>query len=169
VRKKIKSTYNSAREVISEITKDLYELSVEDKVSPNEVDIKVRSEDVTRIYTVQLTKYAEVAPETLEGPNYIETMSTAFNNSQDTTWQEHSLAAAGAPENALCDIMIVNTHTSQKREGGVREVGSSLARKFDLNGGAMVCMQVKADLVKKIEIYSEDKTSIDFYLVGYEQ
>ncbi|MGD2111250.1 MAG: hypothetical protein PVI86_17875, partial [Phycisphaerae bacterium] len=84
-----------------------------------------------------------------------------------------SVSPFNVPGNAVLEIAIVNSKNVQTLSGGVRAVGSSLERRFDLDGPTTnsgwdaVVMHVQADVNSQIEIYAENKSFIDFYLLGY--
>jgi len=98
----------------------------------------------------------------------------AWSATSAATWQTKSLSGApfSVPANAVVEIAIRNTNTSNSRFGGVRAVGSALERRFDLHeaaGGGVdsVTMHVQTDSGSQIEHYAETTTDVDFVLIGY--
>ena len=69
---------------------------------------------------------------------------------------------------------MVNNSSSNQRDAGVRTNGSGLSRMLDIHeaesgGDDVATMFVQADATANatIEVYAQNNTSIDFYLVGY--
>lgn len=99
------------------------------------------------------------------------------------TWQTKDLAAAPflVPANAVVEIAVRNLNCSAERWGGVRAVGSSLERRFQLHeaessgadctagpyGDEVVVMHVQTNASSDIQHYSDNTTDVDFILLGY--
>jgi len=76
------------------------------------------------------------------------------------------------PARAVLEVAITNSNGSGKRRGGVRAVGSTLDRRFDLHeaedGGVdAVVMHVQADDDSQIEYFAEKVNDIEFVFLGY--
>ncbi len=104
---------------------------------------------------------------------YVETFDT-FTVGSNTTWTDKNLCSYGVGPGQVAEIVMTNDDTGNEREAGVRSNGSSLARLLNIHqatGGGVdtATMFVKADnsTGATIEIYAQDNTDVDFYLVGY--
>jgi len=93
---------------------------------------------------------------------YSEQFSIIFNNTVNATWEQITLP--GAPINKEVDILITNT-LAANRNGGVRKVGSLLARIGATNSDSLV-MTVITDSSGDIEIFSSSFADIDFRVIG---
>jgi hypothetical protein len=76
------------------------------------------------------------------------------------------------PSRAVLEVAITNSKGSVERRGGVRAVGSTLDRRFDLHeaedGGVdAVVMHVQADAGSQIEYFAENVNDIQFIFLGY--
>jgi|GEM_PF-1368429 len=98
----------------------------------------------------------------------------AWSATTADTWETQDLSGApfNVPANAVVEVAMRNANTSQSRSAGVRAVGSSLERRFDLDvptGGGVdvVVMHVQTDASSQIEHYADDTTDVDFVLLGY--
>jgi len=104
---------------------------------------------------------------------YVEAFST-FKAGSNTTWVDKKLCTYGVRPTWVVDIVMTNNDSNDEWEGGVRTNGSTLQRRLDLqeaeSGGIdAAALSVKADssLDAIIEVFAENNTSIDFYLVGF--
>ncbi|MGB0716796.1 MAG: hypothetical protein ACPGXK_13015, partial [Phycisphaerae bacterium] len=104
---------------------------------------------------------------------YVDTFDT-FTAGANTSWQDRDLCTYGVSPQYVAEIAFTNDDTGNEREAGVRTNGSSLSRIVDLQeaeGGGVDAgsMIVRADNTPSatIELYAEDNSDIDFYLVGY--
>ncbi len=104
--------------------------------------------------------------------DYTENFQT-WSAANDATWETKDLSGApfNVAANAVVEIAVYNIKNNAARQGGVRAVGSSLARFFDLmeaeNGGSdVVVMHVQADSTSSIQHYAEKKADITFVLLG---
>ena len=112
--------------------------------------------------------YAESAP---PEPGYFEVFQP-WSASTPDNWEVMDLAPFGVPANAVIEVAVIQQGTSAQRWGGVRAVGSSLDRRFELHeaeaGGVdAVTMHVQADANSRIEHYSENTGQISFILLGH--
>ncbi len=89
-------------------------------------------------------------------------------------WEVMDLSGApyNVPAGAVVEIAVRNADAGNELYGGVRAVGSSLDRRFQLheaeNGGTdVVVMHVQTDASSSIEQYADDTTLVDFMLLGY--
>ena len=95
-----------------------------------------------------------------------------WSATSDDTWQTVDLGAYGVPANAVVEVSVTNNKTGNQRWGGVRAVGSSLDRRFQLHeaedGGLdVVTMHVQANASSQIQHYSDRKAEVRFTLLGY--
>jgi len=104
---------------------------------------------------------------------YVETFQS-FKAGADGSWQEHNLGTYGVGAGEIAEIVMVNGRHSLEREVGVRANGSALDRIVDIHkaesgGGDVATMFVEADATANatVEVYAEDNSDVDFYLVGY--
>ncbi|CAD6491527.1 MAG: hypothetical protein ANIMEMIM_00157 [Candidatus Argoarchaeum ethanivorans] len=115
-----------------------------------------------------LVGYWTTAPGT-----YTEKFEDIGKPTVDITWEEKDLSGYTVPADAVTEIILANADVSCENEQGVRKVGSTLARKFDIheaeNGGRdFVRVHVTANASSKIEFYHEDVSDAhNFYLTGY--
>jgi len=116
---------------------------------------------------------ASIAFSTSAHGQYTESFQT-WTATSNATWQTKSLAGApfNVPANAVVEVAVRNLHLTQSRSGGVRAVGSSLQRRFDLdeatNGGTdVVTMHVQTNSGSEIEHYAQQTADVDFVLLGY--
>jgi hypothetical protein len=105
------------------------------------------------------------------GLGYTE-LSQAWSASGDDSWQTVNLGAYGVPANAVVEVAVVNSDFGKEFFGGVRAVGSSLERRFQLHeaedGGVdTVTMHVQADASSQIQHYSDKGNRVSFILLGY--
>lgn len=90
------------------------------------------------------------------------------------TWSDADLSSFGVPAFANCEMLISNESTSNSNIVGVRQVGSTLNRLFDLHkssssskveGGVM---HVRSDENSAIQQYLENSSDdVEYYLLGY--
>lgn len=92
-------------------------------------------------------------------PNYREYYYN-FNPSVINSW--HSINLPVEP-NSL--VLVSMDSTSNRRVGGIREVGSTLDRTREINANSMFSMPVKADANSNIEVYADNNT-VTFYLTA---
>ncbi len=104
---------------------------------------------------------------------YVETVQTWQAAGADA-WEVMDLSGApyNVPAGAVVEIAVRNADAGNELYGGVRAVGSSLNRRFQLheaeNGGTdVVVMHVQTDANSNIEQYSDDTALVDFMLLGY--
>jgi hypothetical protein len=105
--------------------------------------------------------------------DYLESFQTWSASSNDT-WQTKDLSGApfNVPADAVVEVAVRNANASAELWGGVRAVGSSLERRFQLHeaeagGWDVVVMHVQADGSSQIQHYSDDTGDVDFILLGY--
>jgi hypothetical protein len=92
-------------------------------------------------------------------PNYEEYYYN-FNPSIFNTW--HSVTLPVEPNSI---VLVSMDSTSNRRVGGVRQVGSSNDRTREISANSMFSMPVKVDGSSNIEIYANNQ-SITFYLTA---
>lgn len=107
---------------------------------------------------------------------YIEDFSNEFTATSVDTWEIYSLSALGVSSSTdripvVAEIVITNYHTTIAYEGGVRSVGSSIERRFDIHaavgaGVDALSLLVPVDSNGDIEIYAENTTYINFVVIG---
>ncbi|MCH9002292.1 MAG: hypothetical protein IIC02_06935 [Planctomycetes bacterium] len=104
---------------------------------------------------------------------YVESFQTWTASSADT-WQTQDLSGApfNVPANSVVEVAVRNDATTAQMWGGVRAVGSTLERRFQLHeaeGGGLdiVVMHVQADAGSQIQHYSDVTADVDFVLLGY--
>ncbi len=105
------------------------------------------------------------------GPGYYEAFALWSATANDT-WETVDLSAYGVPANAVVEVAVTNSNTGKEYWGGVRAVGSSLDRRFQLHeaeGGGVdaVVMHVQADASSQIQHYSDVTARVTFTLLGY--
>ena len=83
-----------------------------------------------------------------------------FSPSVLNTWHLYTL-----PVDPCSIVIITIDSTSRKRQGGVREVGSSLQRYKEVDQSTSFSMPVRADSNSQIEIYADSGTIV-FYLTA---
>lgn len=93
---------------------------------------------------------------------YTEQFSAIFNNTVNNTWQTITLPVAAVSKRV--DIQITNT-SGANRNGGVRAVGSGLARIGATNSDSFV-MMVNSNASSQIQIFASVFADIDFRVVG---
>ena len=107
--------------------------------------------------------------------DYVESYQTWSATSGDN-WQVQDLSGApySVPANAVVEVAVRNSRTVAEYWGGVRAVGSSLDRRFQLHeaeggGDDLATMFVEADGTANatIEVYADVDAGVDFVLVGY--
>ena len=98
----------------------------------------------------------------------------AWSATSNGTWQTKSLAGApfNVPANAVVEVAVRNLHATLSRSGGLRAVGSSLQRRFDLDeatggGTDLVTMHVQTDASSQIQHYAQQMADVEFILLGY--
>ncbi len=87
-------------------------------------------------------------------------------------WVVENLSDNGLEPERVAEIVVANTNTNRERLIGLRAVGSSLPRLFDLHeaesGGVdTLTLMVETDTSSRIEVYAEADKEIDFYVVGF--
>ncbi len=104
---------------------------------------------------------------------YVEVFQS-FTAGADAMWQDHDLSGEGVGASEIAEIVLVNKSADNEREAGVRTNGSGLERKLDLHeaedGGVdAATMFVLADATANatIEVYAEEDSKVEFYVVGY--
>ncbi len=112
--------------------------------------------------------YAASAP---PEPGYYE-LFQPWSAANDDTWEAFDLGAFGVPANAVVEVALINTDTNKEQWAGVRAVGSSLERRFQLHeaegdGGEVITLHVQADAGSQIQHYTSKKGETSFVLLGY--
>jgi len=103
---------------------------------------------------------------------YVEKMSEAFKAGSSGSWVDKDLSSYGVPDNAVVEICLKNEPSDHERWAGVRANGSSLDRRVELHeaeggGDDFATMFVQADGSGGVEVYAEDDSDVDFYVLGY--
>jgi len=101
---------------------------------------------------------------------YVEKFDSWFATSA-STWEQKDLTPFGVPSGAVVEILITNIIANQEVEAGVREVGSSLERRFlihEAEGGGEegLCMHVQVNGSGYIEQYTDNTGDIKFTILG---
>jgi hypothetical protein len=112
--------------------------------------------------------YAAGAP---MAPGYTEVYEPWTAATPDN-WETISLSSFGVPANAVVEVAVINNGGWAQRWGGVRALGSSLDRRFQLQeaeggGTDVITMHVQANASSQIEHYSDNTTDISFVLLGF--
>ena len=108
---------------------------------------------------------------------YTESFETWTATTADT-WETKDLSGApfNVPANAVVEVAVRNSDDENELWGGVRAVGSSLNRRFQLhepegdgavNGHDVVVMHVQSDAASRIQHDSDVTAEVDFGLLGY--
>jgi hypothetical protein len=105
---------------------------------------------------------------------YVERFDS-FTAAASASWQDHDLSSYGVGADDVAEVVVVNNSGTAAQDVGVRANASSLARRIDLRkagnspGVSVATMFVQADGTANatIEVYAEDITKVDFYVVGY--
>ncbi|MBT8098559.1 MAG: hypothetical protein KJO82_02350, partial [Gammaproteobacteria bacterium] len=102
------------------------------------------------------------------GTAYVES-NQAWSATSDDQWQTVDL---GVPSNAVVEVAIINEKDKNERRGGVRQVGSSLDRRFQLHeaesgGTDALVLHVQADSNGRIQHYAEKRKEVTFKALGY--
>ena len=104
---------------------------------------------------------------------YVE-MYQPYSPAVQGSWQVLGLSLGPyyVPARAVLEVAITNKNFASERWGGVRAVGSTLNRRFDLHeaeGGGVdaVVMHVQADSNSQIEYFAESFNDIQFTFLGY--
>lgn len=105
------------------------------------------------------------------GVDYAERFSL-FDIKGKNKWVVENLSDNGLEPERVAEIVVANTNTNRERLIGLRAVGSSLPRLFDLHeaesGGVdTLTLMVETDTSSRIEVYAEADKEIDFYVVGF--
>lgn len=106
--------------------------------------------------------------------------SSQFNNhipSAEDTWETTSLSGApfNIPANAVVEVALYNADAGNGQYVGVRSVGSSLNRRFNLQesepfaafGRDHVTVHVQVNAASQIQVYSSDDIFTGIYVLGY--
>lgn len=106
------------------------------------------------------------------GGSFVERWDPFLAPGQDT-WSALSLSGFGVSPGSVAEIVIYNVNSSREKLGGVRGVGSGIARRVNLHeaeaGGfdfATMFVNVSNDAGASVELYVDDN-SVKFYLSGY--
>lgn len=100
----------------------------------------------------------------------------SWSASSADTWETKDLSGApfNVPAGVVVEVAIRNSNSGvgKDRWGGVRAVGSSLDRRFQLHpadggGWDVVVMHVQTDSGSQIEHYAGDTGDVEFILLGY--
>jgi probable HAF family extracellular repeat protein len=104
---------------------------------------------------------------------YVERFDT-FTPGANTSWEDKAFCSLGVGPAHIAEIVMTNDDPANPRDAGVRTKGSSLDRRLNLaaavaGGVAPATMLVKADTSASanVQLYAQDNTDVDFYLVGY--
>ncbi len=104
---------------------------------------------------------------------YTETFQT-WSSTSAAAWETKSLSGApfSVPANAVVEVACRNKRVFDARSGGVRAVGSSLDRRFNVRlasvaGVQLLVMHVQTDSSSQIQHYSQVTADLDFVLLGY--
>jgi probable HAF family extracellular repeat protein len=104
---------------------------------------------------------------------YVERFDT-LTAGVNTTWTDKNLCSYGVGPGHVAEFVMANDDTINESEAGVRANGSSLQRRLNIieaegGGVSTATMFVEADTStgSTVEVYAQDNTDIDFYLVGY--
>jgi fibronectin-binding autotransporter adhesin len=93
--------------------------------------------------------------------------------SNASTWEVKDLSGYGVPANAVVEVAVQSSRTSNgTRIGGARANGSSLSRFFTIprvSGGGVneVTLSVQSSATSSIELYGSSITEVTFILLGY--
>ncbi len=107
---------------------------------------------------------------------YTESVETWTATTADT-WETKDLSGTpfNVPANAVVEVAIGNDRFNAERWGGVRAVGSSHDRRFQLRepdgvgqdtGSDVVVMHVQTDAASRIQHYSDVAAEVDFERLG---
>ena len=105
------------------------------------------------------------------GASYVE-LFDSFTANDDAVWHDRDLAAIGVGPDQIVEIGLQNSNTGAERLVGLRAVGSSINRRFDLHeaeGGGVdaVSLMVQADASSRVQVYAETVSGISFHVLGY--
>ena len=105
------------------------------------------------------------------GANYVELFDD-FSADDSGIWSVYDFGDNGASANQVVEVVMQNTDGSAERLAGVRATDSSQQRRFDLHepeagGVEALSMMVVTDSNAEAEVFAEDKSDIDFHVVGY--
>jgi len=105
---------------------------------------------------------------------YTEKFVDVGKPTSSATWYTRSLSGQSVPAYGICEMLIANASTTNHNNVGVRKVGSSLSRLFDIHKSsastARECgmMHVVADSSSQIQQYLQNQAdTVNFYLLGY--
>ena len=119
--------------------------------------------------TFTLLGYWTTAPGT-----YTEKFVDVGKPTSSATWYTRSLSGQGVPAYSPCEFLIANAATANADNVGVRAVGSSFSRLYNLHRSsastARSCamMHVLTDGSSQIQQYLQTQTdTVNFYLLGY--
>jgi len=104
---------------------------------------------------------------------YVDRFDT-FTAGASDSWTDKDLCSFNVGPAHVAEIVMTNDDPANPRSAGVRTKGSSLDRRVTVVaavGGGVIpaTMFVKADTSQSagVQLYAEDDTDVDFYLVGY--
>ena len=105
------------------------------------------------------------------GPPYTE-LYQPWSATNQGIWETIDLGSFGVPANAVVEVAVMNSDSRKEKSGGVRAVGSSLDRRFNLQeaeGGGVdvVTMHVQTDASSQIQHYTSSTGKLSFVLLGY--
>ncbi|MHB9071277.1 MAG: FG-GAP repeat domain-containing protein [Sedimentisphaerales bacterium] len=105
---------------------------------------------------------------------YTEKFVDVGKPTSSVTWYTRSLSGQGVPAYGICEMLIANASTSNHNNVGVRKVGSSLSRLFDIHESSATtarecgAVHVMADGSSQIQQYLQNQAdTVNFYLLGY--
>lgn len=106
------------------------------------------------------------------GGSYVERWD-GFNAASEDVWIGQSLSGFGVPPGSVAEMVIYNVNANREKLGGLRRVGSGIARQVNLHEGegggydmATMMVNVSNDAGASVELYVEDN-SVKFFLSGY--
>lgn len=104
--------------------------------------------------------------------SYVE-LGQALTVAGASAWEAKDLSAYGVPANAVVEIAVKSSRTSNgTRVGGARAAGSTLTRSFTIprvSGAGVneVTLTVQASATSSVELYGSSITEVTFTLLGY--
>jgi len=105
------------------------------------------------------------------GGSYTETMNT-YTIVADGAWTGMNVPVV--PINTVCEIVMRNKEVDAENYAGIRQVGSSNERRFELHetepnatAGDYLTLFVETDGSQDIEVYTQDASEQEFIAIGY--
>jgi len=105
------------------------------------------------------------------GVSYVELMEP-FSADASNSWVPEDVSDDGLGANQVAEVAMANTSTGAERLAGVREVGSTWQRRFNLHeaesGGVdAYSMMVNTNASADVEVFAQNAGDVDFYVLGY--